>query len=66
MPTAEKLLLNCASEPHTVYRYLGDDFGEAYELSQETGTRHISVTLDPEGKPPCFPCPITLFTKDPL
>lgn len=53
----EPFLLFTENPPQMVYRCLEDDGGEAYAVSQETGMKHLSVTLDPNGLAPSFPCP---------
>ena len=52
-------LFFCSPRTHPKWSIgvLEDDGGEAYAVSQETGMKHLSVTLDPNGLAPSFPCP---------
>jgi len=47
-----------------VFRYIEVDYGISSGDTRSTGIKHISVTLDPEGRqPPFFTVPMTMLEE---
>lgn len=58
MPVPRAFILKTSPDRGTVYECLALDDGQAAEDTRNTGIPHVSVTLDPTGGYPSFPCPL--------